>query len=342
MPRNTKRISPTRGKKISIALNSPIIIEAELPFSVVYYPEHYGTFFGFAESNNSEIFLCSCNIDLISNYEKIRNSSEFFNYSSALDNARFSNKQFPKTIAANSLDKDYTIQYKNKLCHRCNFKTPSLRYCHEMYGGKFKQHYGWYTNQIQLRFSYLKYYNNNFDFFPSELIPIINEIFNLRKKREELTSEFFDRIKFLQANEIEKSILKLERKIDNFFENIAREEFGFRKIGEGNVSELLMSKLIQQIYPDEELLMHHRPKWLLGLELDVFLPNINIGFEYQGQQHFYAIKAWGGKKALDDVKKRDQIKRNICIKNNITLIEIDYTEPLEKEYILQKINKQYK
>ena len=100
-----------------------------------------------------------------------------------------------------------------------------------------------------------------------------------------------------------------------------------------------MSKLIQQIYPEQELIMHYRPKWLNGLELDVFLPNLDLAFEYQGQQHFYAIKAWGGEKALDDVKKRDKIKKDICIKSNITLIEIDYTEPLEQEYIKQKIEK---
>ena len=339
MPRNTKRIAQIKGKEVPIALNSPVVFESELPFCNVYYPEHYGTFFAFSESDNDDVFLCSCNIDLISNYENIRKSSKFFTYASKLDNARYSNKQFPKIIASKSLDEHYKIQFKDKLCHRCNLKTPLLRYCHEMYGGKFKQYFGWYINQIQLRFSYLKYYDDNDNYFPSDLILIKNEIEILRKKRNEFISEPFERTKFLQGYEIEKSISKLERKIDNYFENIAREEFGFRKIGEGNVSELLMAKLIQQIYPTEELMMHYRPKWLLGLELDVFLPNLNLAFEYQGQQHFYAIKAWGGEKALENVKKRDQIKRNICRDGNIKLIEIDYTEPLEQEYIKQKIDK---
>lgn len=339
MPLNTKHIRPNKGKDIPIALNSPIAIEYDLPFNYVYYPEHYGTFFGFSETENDDVYLCSCNIDLINKYEKIRLTSKSYTYSDILDNARYSSKQFPKIIAKNSLNNDYQIKYKDKLCHRCNLKTPSLRYCHEMYGGKFKQHYGWYINQITLRFSYLKFFSDNYDYFPQNLIPIIDEISKLRNRREENVSPIFDRNKFIIITDIDKEISKLERKIDNYFENITREEFGFRKIGEGNVSELLMSKLIQQIFPNEELIMHYRPNWLQGLELDVYLPKLMLGFEYQGQQHFHAIKAWGGEIALAKNQERDKRKRIICDNNNIKLIEIDYTEPLELDYIKEKIDK---
>ena len=91
------------------------------------------------------------------------------------------------------------------------------------------------------------------------------------------------------------------------------------------------------------IIRHHRPNWLDRLELDIFLPDLKLAFEYQGQQHFHAIKAWGGEKALKDLQERDKKKAHLCHQNGITLITIDYTEPLTDEYlrhvISQKISK---
>ena len=315
-------------------------MEDDLPLKYVHYPEHYGVFIGFSESEEGEPFLCSCNKDLIKNYLISRQQTNF-TYSNILDNTIFSNKHFPKKISENSLNKDFTIKFLDKICHRCNLKAPTLRYCHEMYGGKFKQHYGWYINQIQLRFAYLKYYFKDQSFLPLDIQCLDEKLSTLKRKKDSLISPNFDRGIFLELNEINKEINKIERKIDNFFEDLARQEFGYRKIGEGNVSELLMTKIIEQIYPGKEIIKHHRPKWLQGLELDVFVPQLSLGFEYQGQQHFFPIKAWGGKLALQKVQERDQRKRIICKSNNIELIEIDYSEPLEIEYIKDKIKKHF-
>lgn len=63
-----------------------------------------------------------------------------------------------------------------------------------------------------------------------------------------------------------------------------------------------------------------------------------LGFEYQGQQHYHPIKAWGGIKALNELRIRDNRKKELCKNNGIKLIEIDYTEPLTEEYIRNKIN----
>jgi hypothetical protein len=53
--------------------------------------------------------------------------------------------------------------------------------------------------------------------------------------------------------------------------------------------------------------------------------------EYQGIQHFIAIDFFGGEEALQQTRKRDQIKRNYCKKNNIPLLEITYKENLEEK-----------
>lgn len=48
--------------------------------------------------------------------------------------------------------------------------------------------------------------------------------------------------------------------------------------------------------------------------------------EYDGIQHFEPIEFWGGVGALEDTKRRDEIKNKYCKENNIPLIRIPYWE----------------
>ena len=65
------------------------------------------------------------------------------------------------------------------------------------------------------------------------------------------------------------------------------------------------------------------------LSFDFYLPKHNICIEYQGKQHFVPVKKWGGKNNLEKIKKRDEIKRIYCKKNNIILLEIKYSENID-------------
>ena len=48
--------------------------------------------------------------------------------------------------------------------------------------------------------------------------------------------------------------------------------------------------------------------------------------EYDGIQHFFSVKnGWNTPEVLKEVQKRDKIKNDYCIKNNIPLIRIPYT-----------------
>ena len=64
-----------------------------------------------------------------------------------------------------------------------------------------------------------------------------------------------------------------------------------------------------------------------------------MGIEYQGQQHFHPVEAWGGEKALEELRERDAKKKELCKTQNIIFAEIDYTEPLNRDYIQNKLNK---
>lgn len=57
---------------------------------------------------------------------------------------------------------------------------------------------------------------------------------------------------------------------------------------------------------------------------DFYLPDYNTCIEYDGIQH-YKVAGWQTEEGLAETKRRDSIKNNYCIKNNITLIRIPYT-----------------
>ena len=64
-----------------------------------------------------------------------------------------------------------------------------------------------------------------------------------------------------------------------------------------------------------------RSKVNRSIELDIYLPDENIGFEYQGQQHYYDIFAMGSRWHQ---RQRDAEKRKLCLQRGITLIEVPY------------------
>ena len=330
--KSTKRIRPTKKKNIEVVVESQEVDE-DLPFKYVSYPNLYGSFCAFAENEKSQYYLCECSKTSVDNLFELAKKSLI------PINDNFKVRYFPSKI--HDLIDNYNLTepiYLNKICHRCNLITPSRRYCHEMYGGNFVQFYGWYINQAELKLGIL-----DLDFIedvtPVEIIDNINVLKIMHKQRNDLvlSADGFNRDVFEKSRVFDLEISKTEKKIKNYIENIVREDFGFRQIGQGNVSETILANIVREIYEKEEIKLHHRPDWLEGLEIDIYLPNLKLGIEYQGQQHFYPIKAWGGQNALDALRIRDQRKRQICKKLEIKLVEIDYTEPLEKKYVLEKI-----
>ena len=61
------------------------------------------------------------------------------------------------------------------------------------------------------------------------------------------------------------------------------------------------------------------------LPFDFYLPDHDICIEYQGLEHYQSNDYFGGEEAFVIRQKHDQIKRDYCKDNGITLIEIPYT-----------------
>ena len=61
--------------------------------------------------------------------------------------------------------------------------------------------------------------------------------------------------------------------------------------------------------------------------------------EYQGRQHYMFIEHFGGQLGFENRKKRDEIKRNYCISNDIPLIEIPYWVDDIEGYLEEQMDK---
>lgn len=62
----------------------------------------------------------------------------------------------------------------------------------------------------------------------------------------------------------------------------------------------------------------------LSLRFDFYLPIMGVAIEFDGRQHFEAIEAWGGIKALEKQKENDQLKNEAAQQAGIKLHRIPY------------------
>jgi hypothetical protein len=242
------------------------------------------------------------------------------------------------------------VSFVRGLCHRCNLAAPALRYCHDAEGGRFVQHYGWYVAQAYYRFgiepgtfAYLP------DAVPEELEPGVVAVERATAVLDQAGGILGDVENAGPAGSREEMLRLAQRRfatrmyrractsLDRAIENIVREEFGFARVGEGWISEAQLYKVVCRIYAGIEVLRRHRPSWLEGLELDIYVPARSLAFEYQGQQHFYPVGVWGGQEALVDLQERDARKARLCAEHGVRLVAVDYTEPLIEGHIRARV-----
>lgn len=111
-------------------------------------------------------------------------------------------------------------------------------------------------------------------------------------------------------------------------------------VGESYVRRFLDDNKItyteQKKYED---LLHSRK-----LSYDFHIPSLEgteFLLEYQGIQHFTPVEIFGGTEKYEEQVIRDDIKRKYAKKNNITLIEIPYTQKTYNQvsaYLKMKLN----
>lgn len=331
-----------KSKKNVAFYDGLIATEPDLPFPLVYYPGHYGAFFAFGKDEESEIFFCSCSKLAITNYIRFR--IEFDNQLNSDPQRNFilSKAKFPQQIVMKLFEQHEKevpeiidkLNFKNEICHECNKQTPSYSYCHPMYGGVFEQNYGWYINKQSIEYGVMPV---SFMMLEDVCADEIFSLLDIGKKDFLANYNGLSETDLIMAQARDSYFQKATRKIRKIIENEVRVKFGFKKVGEAWANETLLYQLVCEIFPKEKIYRHYRPDFLELLELDIYIPSLNIGMEYQGIQHFEPVEHWGGKASLEEVKKRDKKKKRLCDINNIKLVIFYYYEELSRELVENKI-----
>ncbi len=119
-----------------------------------------------------------------------------------------------------------------------------------------------------------------------------------------------------------------------------RESCGMPRVGEGWISETELFYKVVKAFPQYKIIQHGSPRWLGNQHLDIYMPAVNIGIEYQGPQHYEPVDYFGGEDAFVRTAERDRRKRRKCEENHCVLLyvneEYNFEElRLEIERIIQ-------
>ena len=60
------------------------------------------------------------------------------------------------------------------------------------------------------------------------------------------------------------------------------------------VREAELYGLVRDLFKDQRVLREASPEWLGRLRLDIYLPELKLAIEHQGEQHYRPIAAFGG------------------------------------------------
>ena len=81
------------------------------------------------------------------------------------------------------------------------------------------------------------------------------------------------------------------------------------------------------------------PSWLGQQRLDIYLPELALSIEHQGEQHFFPIDAFGGESALEKTRERDQRKRALCKQNGVTVIDVRFDDPITMPSLTNRLQR---
>lgn len=132
------------------------------------------------------------------------------------------------------------------------------------------------------------------------------------KETNEILSEFHQQIKFLKRNAYDKLLSQ-------------------HQLHGKWVKEIELFALIKAIFPDAQY--QYTAEWLGNQSLDIYIPKLQCGIEYQGEQHYKAIDFFGGESKLLEQKQLDQQKREKCIKQKVLLLDWPYFKKINIENV---------
>jgi len=211
---------------------------------------------------------------------------------------------------------DYlSAKYVNKNLPLGRYGTDDSLYrrVHTLFGGK----YGKYSLDHDITFQ-----------------PIVEKV-NINPEALYGTENSWVHIAFSTCHEL----VKLISDLCTDCENQLRREKGIPEIGCQWKSETEIYAFVKELLANYEVSRHHSPSWLSPMHIDVYVPELSLAIEYQGQQHFIPIDIFGGQEGFEKTKVRDTIKKKLCQRNKVYLLCIRYDDSEPEKTIVEFIEK---
>lgn len=308
----------------------------------IEYPYLYSpgrTFFGQSKQIGGDIYICSCMKTSIQNFLNIKYlHGNYMNRNSTPLDVEFFPLEVAKKSITNFKDPIGAISFLDKICPVCQGviigpKSPifSLYVDQYIYANGISFFHDKYIKECPEDFKSVfdrinkvaKYYNKKLivsGYSTSYMYNLLSE-----QEKEELYHNTRERYYF-----------------KNSFKNEIRKRMGFKAIGETLVSESTLFSILDKRFKGYTTFKHYHPPILQGLELDYYIAELKIGFEYQGKQHFEPIEHFGGAEKLKKQQQNDKLKLERCNNSGIFIIYINYYDSLEESHINEIINEKLK
>ena len=87
-------------------------------------------------------------------------------------------------------------------------------------------------------------------------------------------------------------------------------------------------RLVERLFPARTIRREASPPWLGRQRLDIYLPELKLAIEHQGEQHYRPVEAFGGTEAFARTQERDERKRALCAQNGVTVVDVRFDAPL--------------
>jgi hypothetical protein len=180
---------------------------------------------------------------------------------------------------------------------------------------------------------------NDLEMFLDEFHPY----YRLSNKLDAISRKFHNQIYYppknalFPAHEVIENKWRLlkeyRKKIAANKDNVMR-QFGKKPIWK---NEYLLYFYIKTFFEDAEY--QKRFVWLEQQSLDIFIPSLKIGIEYQGQQHFLASDYFGGDEQFENRKTRDKNKQLLCEQYDVQLLQWDYKNQVTVNSVVSWLSK---
>ncbi len=121
-------------------------------------------------------------------------------------------------------------------------------------------------------------------------------------------------------------------------ENKLRSQEGLDLIGTGfSFGETALYEIVKRYVEPEKVLRQVMFSWLGFQHIDIYIPSLKLGLEFQGKQHYEPVDFFGGEEAFVKAQERDQRKAGLCAENGVKLIYFRFDEHMSRERVEDKI-----